>query len=396
MSYKLAAIRTDLPIVLDLEKARPGIADPAHVEALLRELEFKSLVDKVRKLSGALPDASEGAAGTQQLSLFGDMAPAPAPAARLEAAPAAQLVETGLQVTIVDTAAKLEALVKELMAAPLIAFDTESTSTDEMTAGLVGISLAVKPGEGYYLPVGHRSGTQLPLEQVIHALRTPLKNPRIPKIAHNIKYDFIMLARCGLKVSPLGFDTMIAEWLIDPASRTLGLKNLATARLGDTMTHIEALIGSGKNQVTMAEVNIPDAAAYAAADAETTLRLMPPLEQELKKLPRLWDLFVNIEMPLIPVLAEMEMAGIALDPKFFATFALELNERLAALEKQIYAAAGRTFNINSTQQLSSVLFDTLGLEPPDRGRKTASGHYSTAAGVLDGLTGKHPVVDLIQ
>jgi DNA polymerase-1 len=394
MSYKLAAIRTDLPITLDLEKARPGIADPAHVEALFRELEFKSLVDKVRKLSGGA-SAVETPTGTQQLSLFGEataVPAAPAPAVEMASVPPA---ESNLKVTIVDTPAKLEALVRDLMAATWISFDTESTSTDEMTAGLVGISLAVRPGEGYYIPVGHRSGAQLPLEQVLAALRAPLKNPRVPKVAHHLKYDFILLARNGLRVSPLGFDTMIAEWLIDPASRNLGLKNMAAARLGESMTHIEALIGTGRNQVTMAEVSIADAAPYAAADAETTLRLMPLLEQELKKFPRLWDLFVNVEMPLVSVLADMEMAGIALDKKFFADFALELDGRLVELEKQIYAAVGKSFNINSTQQLSSILFETLGLEPPDRGRKTASGHYSTAAGVLDGLTGQHPVVDMI-
>jgi DNA polymerase-1 len=145
----------------------------------------------------------------------------------------------------------------------------------------------------------------------------------------------------------------------------------------------------------MAEVVIAEAAPYAAADAETTLRLRPILEQELKHVPKLWDLFVNIEVPLIPVLADMEMAGIALDRDFFAKFSVELNGRIAQLEKQVYAAVGKTFNLNSTQQLSEVLFGVLKLAPPNKGRKTASGHYSTAAGVLDELSGQHPVVDMI-
>jgi DNA polymerase I len=170
---------------------------------------------------------------------------------------------------------------------------------------------------------------------------------------------------------------------------------MAAARLGENMTHIEDLIGTGKKQRTMDDVAIADAAPYAAADAETTLRLKPPLEVELKHLPRLWDLFTNIEVPLISVLADMEMAGVALDRSFFATFSVQLNERLAALEKQVYEAVGRNFNLNSTQQLSSVLFDTLRLNPPDRGKKTASGHYSTAAGVLEELSGQHPVVDMV-
>jgi DNA polymerase-1 len=204
-----------------------------------------------------------------------------------------------------------------------------------------------------------------------------------------------MLARYGIRVAPLTFDTMVAEWVLDPGSRNLGLKNMAAVRLGEAMTHIEELIGSGKNQRSMAQVLIAEAAPYAAADAETTLRLMPLLETELKRFPKLWDLFVTMEVPLITVLADMEMAGIALDRDFFAKFALELNRRLAELEQQVYAASGRTFNLNSTQQLSDVLFGTLHLSPPERGKKTASGHYSTAAGVLEGLSGQHKVVDMI-
>ena len=386
MSYKLAAIRTDLQVTLDLEQARTGAFEPAKVEAIFRELEFRSLLEKLKKLTGA---SSAVPAGTQQLRLFGE-APAQAVAPVLGSGP-----KTGLNTIVVDTPAGLESLVRALNAASVIAFDTETTSTDEMTAGLVGISSAVKDGEGYYLPVGHQAGAQLPLEQIISALRGPLTDARIPKIGHHLKYDFIMLARLGLRVAPLGFDTMIAEWVLDPGSRNLGLKNLAAARLGEGMTHIEELIGTGKNQRSMAEVAIAEAAPYAAADAETTLSLKPLLEAELKRFPKLWDLFVNIEMPLVPVLADMEMAGIALDKDFFAAFSVELSRRMAALEKQVYGAVGKTFNINSTQQLSDVLFGTLRLTPPDRGRKTASGHYSTAAGVLDEMSGQHPVVDMI-
>jgi DNA polymerase-1 len=300
-----------------------------------------------------------------------------------------------LQTNVVDTPAALESLVEALNAAPVISFDTETTSTDEMTAALVGISLAVKAGEGWYIPVGHRAGRQLPLEQVLSALRGPFTEARIPKIGHHLKYDFIMLARYGLRAAPLGFDTMLAEWVLDPNSHNLGLKTLAAARLGLEMTHIEDLIGSGKKQISMAEVAIPTAAAYAAADAEAVVRLQPVLEQELRRFPNLQKLFSEIEMPLIPVLADMEMAGIALDKKFFAAFSVQLTERMSAIEKDIYAAVGKTFNINSTQQLSDVLFGTLRLTPPDRGKKTASGHYSTAAGVLEEMSGQHPVVDMV-
>jgi DNA polymerase-1 len=384
MSYTLAAIRTDLPVTLNLSQARIDAFEPARVEAILRELEFRSLVEQLKKITSASAPAS-----TQQMSLF-----EPAPAPVTQAVPIFPR-ESNLKVTLVDSPAGLVALAKLLSNASAISFDTETTSTDEMTAGLVGISLAVAPGDGFYIPVGHKLGAQLPLEQVLSALRSPMTDARIPKIGHNLKYDFIMLARQGLRVTPLAFDTMLAEYVLDPGSRNLGLKTMAEVRLGESMTHIEDLIGKGKNQRTMDEVDIASAAPYAVADAETTLRLQTVLEKELKALPKLWDLFVNIEMPLIAVLADMEMAGVALDKAFFAAFSVQLSDRITALEKQIYLAVGKTFNINSTQQLSSVLFETLGLTPPDRGKKTASGHYSTAAGVLDEMSGQHPVLDMI-
>jgi DNA polymerase-1 len=392
MSKELAAIRTDLKIIIDLEQARPHAFDPAAVEALFRELEFRTLVDKLHKLFGASAGSETGVptpASGKQLSLFSNE-PVRIPEQRpLHAANAS------IKVTVVDSAPALKALAKELEKAEFISFDTETTSTDEMTADLVGISLSVRAGEAWYIPTGHRSGTQLPLEQVISALRGPLTSARIPKIGHNLKYDFIMLARYGIRAAPLTFDTMLAEFVLDPNSRNLGLKNLAAARLGLEMTHIEDLIGSGKKQISMAEVAIPDVAPYAAADAEAVAQLKPVLETELSKVPRLPELYNGIEVPLITVLADMEMAGIALDKDFFAGFSTELNERLREIEQNIYTAVGKTFNINSTQQLSDVLFVTLRLTPPDRGRKTASGHYSTAAGVLDEMNGQHPVVDMI-
>ena len=384
LSYKLATIRTDLPVKIDLEQARTDAFDPAKVEAILRELEFRTLVEQLKKLTGASAPAPTG-----QMGLFDQEPPRV-----IEAQPVS---DTGSKITttVVDSIAGLESLVKTLNTASIISFDTETTSTDEMTASLVGISLAVVSGEAYYIPVGHKLGPQLPLEQVLKALTGPLTDARIPKVGHNLKYDFIMLARNGLRAAPLAFDTMLAEYVLDPGSRNLGLKTMSEVRLGEHMTHIEDLIGSGKNQRTMDAVDISSAAPYAAADAETTLRLQLILEQELKRLPKLWDLFLNIEMPLLTVLAEMEMAGVALDKSFFAAFSIQLNDSMAALEKQIYQAVGKTFNINSTQQLSSVLFETLGLTPPDRSKKTASGHYSTAAGVLDEMSGQHPVVDMI-
>ena len=385
MSRDLATIRTDLPIKIDLTHARADNFDPANVEKLFRELEFRTLVSELAyfRKNGV---TSAGKKGDQQMAMFSEPA---APAIKVERPP------SSLKVQVVDTDAKLKKLALELKKASLISFDTETTSTEEMEAQLVGVSLAVKEGEGWYIPVGHTAGPNLPVEQVIEALRPAMTNPMIPKIGHNIKYDYLMLARYGLKVTPLGFDSMIAEWITDPSSRNLGLKNLAYVRLEEEMTHIESLIGmKGKNQRTMAEVDVESASAYAAADAEMCIRLRPILFDELDKVGGR-KLLEEIEMPLVGVLAEMELTGVLLDIKFFEKMSRELGKRMGEIEMQVYQMVGRPFNINSTQQLSDVLFKTLALEPPDRGKKTASGHYSTSADVLEELRGKHPVVDLI-
>lgn len=394
MSYRLALIRTDLPVTLDLEQARPQAFDSKRVAAVFRELEFRTLLDKLDILTGGQPASS---AGVQQLDMFETrIAQAKEEYQAVQSSPeGVSPAEGSLQTFIVDTPEKLETLIQKLAKAEVISFDTETTSTDEMTANLVGISLAVQEGEGWYIPLGHRTGQQLPLEQVIPALRQALTEGGIPKIGHNLKYDFIMLVRHGLRVAPLSFDTMLAEWVIDPNSRNLGLKNMASIRLGLEMTHIESLIGSGKKQISMAEVDIATAAAYAAADAETVLRLKPILEKELARYPRLIKLFHEIEMPLVSVLADMEMTGILLDKEFFSAFSVQLAERLKEIEQTIHQAAGKIFNINSTQQLSDILFNTLRLTPPDRNNKTASGHFSTAAGVLEGMSGQHPIIEMV-
>jgi len=384
MSRDLAAIHTDLPVKLDLEHARANRFDSAALEAFFTELEFRTLIKKVAELSGESPPPAHAAKPGGQLSLFGD-----------EALTLSTLQSTvDIEVQVIDTTAKLEKLVSELNKADVVSFDTETTSTDEMQAELVGISLSVKKGTGYYIPIGHKNGLNLSVEQVSSALREPMTNTKIGKVAHNAKYDYIMLARYGLKVAPLTFDTMIAEFVIDPGSRNLGLKGLAFVRLGEQMTEIEELIGKGKKQISMAEVDIETAAAYAAADAEITLRLMSILREDLERVGGM-KLMEEIELPLITILAEMEMKGIQIDLPFFASMSEELQGRLNEIAKQVFQSVGQEFNLNSTQQLSEVLFNRLRLEPPDRGKKTASGHYSTSAAVLETLRGKHEVVDWV-
>ena len=385
LSRDLATIRTNLPIRLDLERARAHDFDAAAVTAFLTELEFRTLVAKVAALTGAskAAPASGPARGKGQLSLFESPA-------EFVASPK---IESSIEVQIVDSAEKLSVLVKELNKAKVIAFDTETTSTEEMKAEIVGISLAIKEGQGIYIPVGHVSGGNLPLDEVIESLRAPMTNPKIGKVAHHAKYDFIVLAKFGLRVAPLTFDTMLAEFIVDPSSRNMGLKNLAFARIGVEMTHIEDLIGKGKKQISMADVSVDAVAPYAAADAESTLRLLPVMQTEVKRVngEKLMD---EIDMPLTPVLAEMEMIGVLIDPSHFKNLAKELGLQLAEIEKQVHGYVGSAFNLNSPQQVSDALFNKLGLQP-DRGRKTATGFYSTAAGVLEEMVGQHPVVELM-
>lgn len=384
MAYKsqtLARIVTFAPITLDLKNAVTADFDVKRVESIFRDLEFRALMTRFQSMVKAVKPASS----TQQLSLFES------------ASPQTGAASTGKFTTIiVDSVESLDALAKKLNDSSMFAFDTETTSTDPMRAVLVGISICVEPGTSYYIPVGHHllGSKQLPLDEIVKALSRPFSSPTFQKVGHNIKYDALVLKRHGLPVSPLSFDTMIAEWLINPSSRNLGLKSLAWVRLAHEMTHIEDLIGRGKNQLSMADVEIEKVAPYAADDAESTLRLLPILQKELDHT-RSTKLLTDIEMPLVSILAEMEETGIALDMAFFEQMAAELQKRLMQIEADVYKAAGHKFNLNSTQQLSKVLFEGLKLPNPDRMRKTSSGHISTSADVLESLKGKHPIVDLI-
>ena len=393
MSYDLARIRTNVDIKLDLEHARITAFDPTALEDFFKEMEFRTLLSKVPAISSgqSLPTAAPVSTSpvrpvktkSGQFSMFVNEPQV------IAAAPT-----SNIETIIVDDEEKLSDLVKKLGKAGVISFDTETNSTEEMQAEIVGISLAVQEGQGYYLPIGHASGNNLPLKKVIAALTPSMTNPKIGKVAHNAKYDYIVLARHGLVVTPLTFDSMLAEFIIDPSSRSLGLKNLVLARLGEEMTHIEELIGKGKNQLSMADVAIESVAPYAVADAETVLRLMPILQKDLERLNGT-RLLAEIEMPLVTVLAGMEMLGIMIDLPFFQSMSDELARRMAEIERRVFESVGKPFNLNSTQQLSDVLFTHLRLEPPDKGKKTASGHYSTSADVLENLRGKHPVVDMI-
>jgi DNA polymerase-1 len=384
LSQKLAQIVSDLGVEIDLDQAKPDEFDPLKVRELFRNLEFNTLLNRL----SVVEDIYGKTVQEGQMAMFGGT--------NEEKGEFLSTVETpgGIQVELITTQESLEALVKTLVSASEIAFDTETTSTDKMTTELVGISLAVSDTGGYYIPVGHQEGEQLDLDVVIESIRGPMTDPEIPKHGHNLKFDYVMLARAGLEVHPLGFDSMIAEWVVNPSSRNLGLKKLAWVRLNRTMQEIESLIGKGKSQITMAEVSIQDAAGYAVEDAAMVLMLKPVLEYDLMQAKSL-DLFQDLEMPLIPILAGMEMEGIGLDIPFLEDMSEKLESDLTELESKIYKLVGHEFNLNSPKQLSEALFTELGLVPSDRGSKTASGYYSTSADVLEHLRNQHEVPSLV-
>jgi len=296
---------------------------------------------------------------------------------------------------IVDTEQALRVLVRSLRDAGAFAFDTETTSDDVWHAELVGISCSMASGEAYYIPVGHINtvdgqgpGTQLLLSFVLEQLRPVLEDVAIRKFMHNAKYDMIILARNGIKVRGLAFDTMVGAYLVDPGRRGLGLKDQVFQRLGHIMTPITQLIGSGSKMISMAQVPIRLAADYAGADADMTLRLVEPIASELRR-HNLLALYNNIELPLLPVLMQMEQYGVALDTDFLRSLDEKLSEQIGALEKAIYDSVGHRFNINSTKQLGDILFEELKMP---RGKKTKTG-YSVSADVIDSLRGKHPMID---
>ena len=383
MSQKLATIMRDLDIELDLPACVAQDFEFEPVDEIFAELEFKSLRERLQKIYRML-HGEDADLGIKQ---------------------AHEVITT----VTVQTQSQLDEMVKTLNKAELIAFDTETTSIDQMTAELVGVSLSVDGKTGYYIPVGHTAtktgtqmemfanpvGNQLPLKTVIDAIRDPLTNPKITKVAHNAIYDFIVLKRYGIDVTPIKYDTMIAEWVRDPISRFLGLKSLTSHLLDISMTEIAELLGTGKNQKTMDVIDIEDVAPYAAADAAMTYRLVDPVHTTLQDNPSLYSLYTEMEIPLIPVVASMQYAGVTLDVDFLSDMSRELQEQLADLEQQIYDNSGGhgKFNINSPKQLNVVLFDTLKL-PVEGLQKTKQG-YSTNAVTLEILQNEHPIIGMI-
>ncbi|HUT67548.1 MAG TPA: DNA polymerase I, partial [Dehalococcoidales bacterium] len=360
-SKELATIVTQTPVTLNLDDCRVGRYDRKQVADFFRELEFYSLLPKLPDMEGESTSVEVGTAPAQ------------------------------VDYRVVSTTEDLDELVNRLSAAKSFAFDTETTGLNPMTSQLVGISLAAEKGRAYYIPVGHvllDAVTQLPFEQVINRLKPLLEDAGISKLAHNGKYDMMVLAEQGIAVCGLIFDTMIAAHLL--GEKALGLKYLAFSKLGIEMTPISSLIGTGAKQIAMSQVDIKQAADYASADADMTLRLANLFEKELDK-QGLMKLFNEVEMPLVPVLLLMERSGVAVDTGMLQEMSKSLAEQVAVLEGKIYEEVKHEFNINSPQQLGKVLFDEMQLPTTRRGKSK----YSTEASVMEELRPVHPIAGYI-
>jgi DNA polymerase-1 len=381
ISQDLARIRRNVPIEITLERCGCGDFDAGKAIELFKELEFRTFTDRVRV------DSSP-----QQLSLFGDQdvsvgKPKPITSSDERSA-------TEFEITVINTPDLLDQLVATLNNAPYIVWDVETTGIDPTSVDLVGIALAVDEDQGFYIPVGHQHGTQLPLETVIKAIRPALTDPNIPKYAHNASYDLVVMARYGVDVAPVAFDTMIAEWVIDPVSKYLGLKNFASNYLDITMTEIKQLIGTGKNQLKMSQVDIERAAPYAGADVVVTARAVSNLKPRLAE-KGLTELYETLELPLIPVIADMEQTGVTLAVGYLREMSKRLNEQIRELETEIHGLSGGygDFNINSPKQLNDVLFGKLGL--PTTGLKKTVHGYSTDVVTLELLKDQHPIIQYL-
>ncbi len=365
LSKKLATIIVNgLPVRLELKDAALNRFDRQKVTELFRELEFTSLLSRLSDMDNVeiKSDTSSD-----------------------------EKIKSDVDYSIICTTQALDVLINKLKKARSFSFDTETTSLNPLLAQPVGLSFSTSPGEAYYIPMGHvglENIKQLSLETVIEKIKTIFEDVALSKIAQNGKYDVEILVGQGVEVKNLSFDTMIAAHLL--GEKALGLKALAFSRLGIEMTPICDLIGKGAKKICMSRAGIERTANYACADADMTLQLAKIFENELHS-KELWQLFKEIEMPLVPVLINMEMNGIAIDSELLKEISHRLGERLVGLEKKIYENAGHKFNINSPQQLGLVLFDELQMPTAV---KTKSG-YSTNASVLENLRSMHPIIEPI-
>ena len=382
MSKYLATIKTDVPIELDLDSLQVKDPNQEELEKIFEELEFKTFAKRILK-----KDKQEQKKQNLQLDLFAEF---PTDGKEISEFSNFETIKTvSHEYKLVENEDEIKQLCDYFLTKEILSLDTETTSLSSIDAELVGLSFSVKENEAFYVPV---PSDQDEARKIVDLFRPVYENEKILKVGQNLKYDYEVLMNYGVRLAGKMFDTMLAHYVIEPELRH-NMDYLAEVYLKYKTIHIDELIGpKGKNQKSMRDLKPAEVYEYAAEDADVTLKLKNKLEPILKE-KGADDLFYNIEMPLMPVLAEMEMNGVKIDTQSLAETSNVLTKRLEEVEKEIYELAGAPFNIASPRQVGEVLFDKLKIV--EKAKKTKTGQYVTNEEVLQSLKGKHKIVEAI-
>lgn len=378
----LATIKTDVPIELDMPLLERKKIDEQKLRSLFEELEFRTLINRILNKDKKV---------SNQPSLQGDLFAVKSTEGKEE--PVSSNLKTlndiDYDYQLVDTEEKMNELCGKIFTSSAVSVDTETTSTDAMKAELVGLSFSIEENKAFYVPIPSERDEAL---KIVNIFKGVYESPDLMKIGQNIKYDIIVLANYGVKFNGPIFDTMIAHYVLQPELRH-NMDYMAEVYLNYKTIHIDELIGpKGKGQKNMRSLSPSEVYKYASEDADVTLKLKNIFEVELKK-NGLYSLFEEIEMPLVPVLARMEMNGVRVDTESLAETSRQFAERMSTIEKEIHEMAGMDFNISSPKQVGEVLFDKLKIV--DKAKKTKTGQYVTSEDVLQNLKSRHPIVEKI-
>ena len=379
ISKFLATIRTDVPLQLELDEMKVQQPDEEKLRAIFEELEFKTLINKFLN-----KDKEKLKVVENQLDLFAEFAPDNPSEAKNESFESLKTTQHNYQ--LVDNEADLHRLCELFLTKETLSLDTETTSTDAISAELVGLSFSVEEKEAFYIPIPENREEAL---KRVAIFKPVYENESILKVGQNIKYDYEVLSNYGVKLKGAMFDTMIAHYLIQPELRH-NMDYMAETLLGYRTIHIEDLLGSkGKKQKNMRDLSPSEIYEYAAEDADITLRLKNVLAPKLKEL-NVEELFWSIEMPLVRVLADMELTGVRIDTEALKETSKIFTERMRQYEVDIFKEAGEEFNISSPKQVGDILFGKMQIM--DKPKKTKTGQYVTSEEVLQSIESKHPIV----
>ncbi|GLQ45031.1 DNA polymerase I [Dyella lipolytica] len=382
LSRELVTIKTDVPLDTTVKQLNLRDRDTDALRELFTRYEFKAALKDLDNAAAEAPPQANVAS------------PAPAAPARIETSPPVELSGQG-HYELVTTQAQFDNWMSRLQNAPLIAFDTETTSLDAMRADIVGLSLSIQPGHACYIPLAHDypgAPAQLPRDQVLAALKPILEDTRRPKVGQHAKYDMNILSHYGIAVQGLKHDTMLESYVWNATATRHDMDSLAKKYLDYDTVKYEEVAGKGAKQISFSQVDLDTACRYAAEDADVTLRLHHALWPLLEGEPKLLKVYEDIEIPLVPVLAAMEQRGVLIDVNELRMQSQQLGKRMHELQKEAWQSAGREFNLDSPKQLQAILFDELGLPAK---LKTPTGQPSTNEEALEAIADDHALPRLI-